>query len=348
MALQTEQGSQAPEAAPSPTSPNDWAAKLVEASKIAPEKDEQSTAPHEEEAELTEQSENEEPTSQEDQDETEDETDEADADDESEETEPSEDEPEISAIEADGTYTIDGQEVDGQTLLNGIAASKNFSQEKHKLRTEMEVEREERLVEVDTARNNHVTGLEMVLGMNGQALQQFQNVNWMQLQQENPAEYQRLQAQQTQVLQHGQQLNGQLQQVMAGKLQAEKGKAEHKARQSAQILVDKFGSQEAWTKRYSEIKTVANDVGYSDGEFNEMYDHRFMDLADRALTAEAKLAELTGIADKKIKNPQKTKRRKNSARVNTTPAKRQQDAVSVAQKSGSPKDWASVWEGVHK
>ena len=58
---------------PAVHSPSDWAAKLVESSKIAPEEDEQSLAPQEEEAELEGEAEAEldgdEPTSIEDQDE---------------------------------------------------------------------------------------------------------------------------------------------------------------------------------------------------------------------------------------------------------------------------------------
>tara|TARA_R110002020_G_scaffold445445_1_gene657345 strand:- start:2351 stop:3406 length:1056 start_codon:yes stop_codon:yes gene_type:complete len=349
MSQQQEQGGNAPEAAQAPRSVNDFAEMLVEANKIAPEEDEQSIAPQEEEAELKVEAnadtDDEEPTSEEDQDEEEEEETEAGADDESEETETSETEPEAASIVADGTYIVDGEEVDGQTLLSGIVATKNFAQEKHKLRNEMEQEREGALAEVDTMRNNHVAGLEMVLGISGNLHQQkFGNVNWMELQQTNPAEYQKLQTEQAQLLQHGRQLQGQLQGILAEKKQQEDAQFAHKAQQSAKILEDKFGGQEAWRERYRQIKTVANDVGYGDDEFNQMIDHRFMDLADRALKAEAELASLKDAGGKKIKNPLKTKRRKNSARVNTTPAKKHKDAIAKAVSSGHVNDWAAALE----
>tara|TARA_R110000851_G_scaffold210744_1_gene363290 strand:- start:119 stop:1165 length:1047 start_codon:yes stop_codon:yes gene_type:complete len=344
MGQQQEQGDNAPSAPQAPRSVNDFADLLVAASKTPLEEEKELIAPQVEEAELEDEveSEGDEPTTQEDQDEDEDTELEIDAE-ESEETELSEDEPEVMSIVADAVYMIDGQEVTGQHLLNGDAATKNFAQEKHKLRGEMEQERNTALAEVETMRGNHVAGLEMVLGMSGNALQQrFGNVNWMELQQNNPAEYQKLQSEQAQMLQHGRQLQGQLQHVIAERDKQTQAQSTHKAKQSAEILVEKFGSQEAWVQRYKEIRTVAHDVGYSDGEFDVMTDHRFMDLADRALKAEAELASLKGVADKKISNPLKTKRRKNSVRSNTTPAKKHKDAVSKAVSSGRVDDWAAA------
>jgi len=342
MDVNSEQGTTSPEVTPS--TPDEWANKLVESTRTA-EEEEQSIAPQEEEAELeeesTDESEEEEPTSQEDQVEEEEEDEEAEAE-ESEETEPSDESPEIPTIEADDTVIIGGEEYSGQDLINGVAASKNFAQEKHKLREEARQEKDAALQEVSKVRDEHVAGLEMVLGLNQQAMQQFQSINWMQLQQENPAEYQRLQTQQSQMLQHGQQLYGQLQGLMSKRDAEEKARIKALAKESAEILVGKHGSEEEWVKRYGQIHKIAKDVGYSDDEFSQLYDYRFMDLADRALKAEEELASLKSAGQAKLKNPKKSKRRKNSTRVNTTPAKKKADSINRARKSGHPDDWASV------
>lgn len=342
MAESTEQGQSAPETI---HNPSEWAARMHESSKIADE-GEQSLAPQEEEAELEEEeqseSEGDEPTSQEDQTEEEDTELEADAE-QSEETEPSEDESTDSAIVADGTYIIDGEEIDGQTVINGIAATKNFAQEKHRLRVESQELLDGEVAQLHTQRDEYAAGLNFMLGVNQQAQQQYSNVNWMQLQADNPAEYQRLKEGQGHLLANQQQLQGQFDQFLT-QVQNNQTEASRKsAESSVSILNDRFGGNEGWSKRYPELRKVADGFGFKAAEFDTLTDHRMMTLLDELDKAQSKIAEIQSNTKKKTANPVKDKKRRNSARVNTSQSRKMGDARDKLSQTHKPKDAAVMW-----
>lgn len=338
MGTQSEQGQSAPERI---HSPSEWAARLQESSKIAPEEEEQSLAPQDELSEEEVETETEEPTSQEDQDENEETELEADAE-QSDETEPSKDEPTNSPIVADATYIIDGEEIDGQTVINGIAATKNFAQEKHRLRTEAEEEKNTAIAETNAERDKYAASIQFNLGMNQDAMRQYQNINWVELQSTNPAEYQRLQGEQGKVIQHQQQLQGQFDQFLTKVQTQETERQRASAATSLSILHETFGGQEGWSRRYSELRSIASDAGFNDAEFNVMTDYRMMNLLDRADKAEKKLTDIESNVKKKTANPVKMKNKRNSARVNTTQSHKTSEAHATFLKSGKPQD-AAKW-----
>jgi hypothetical protein len=330
---------------PAVHSPSDWAAKLVESSKIAPDGDEQSLAPQEElsddEDEVEAELESDEPTSQEDQDEEDDDELEADAE-ESEETEPTDKESTDSSIVADGTYVIDGEEIDGQTLINGIAATKNFAQEKHRLRAEAQEHLDAARGDMKAKQDEYAAGLNFMLGINQQAQQQFANVNWMELQANNPAEYQRLKTDQGNLIANQQQLKGQFDHFLGQVQSSEDEKRRQNAASSVSILRDTHGGEEGWAKRYPELREIAGGFGYKADEFNSIIDHRFMAMADELGKAQAKISEFESVAKKKTANPVKGKKRGNSQRVNTSSSRKTKTAHDKFLGSGKPKD-AAAW-----
>lgn len=342
MEQQSEQGTQAPERIHSPSS---WADKLVESSKIAPEEDKQSLAPQEELSEVEDEAEaeleTEEPTSEEELDEEEEEEAEESAE-ESEETDETEESATDTSIVADGTYVIDGEEIDGQTLINGIAATKNFSQEKQRLRVEAQEQLDTELGQLHTQRDEYAAGLNFMLGMNQQSQQQYANVNWMQLQQENPAEYQRLKTDQGKLIANQQQLQGQFDQFLTNVRTDQAETSRKGAESSISILRDTFGGEEGWSKRYPELRKVADSYGFKAAEFNAITDHRLMTLLDSLDNANKKLSEIESNAKKKTANPVKGKKRRNSARVNTSQNRKMSDAHTQFMTSRSPKDAAKM------
>ena len=339
------QAEQTQSESPAPRTPSEWAAKLQESSKISPEGDEKSLAPQEElseeEDEVLAESETEEPTSQEDQDEEAETELEADAE-QSEETEPSEDESTETSIEADGVYMVDGREIDGQTILNGIVATENFAQEKHKLRAENQEQLDAQMVEVNTKRDEYAAGLNFMLMGNQQAQQQYANVNWIELQANNPAEYQRLSVERGKLVNHQQQLQGQFDHFLT-QVKGEQAESSRKqAETSVSILRDTFGGEEGWAKRYPELRKVADLYGFKADEFNTITDHRLMTVLDELDKTKAKLGEIEQNAKKKSANPVKGKKRTNSQRVNTSSSRMKKTAHDNFLASKKPKD-AAAW-----
>lgn len=345
MVQQAEQGVNAPEAI---HSPSDWAAKLRDSTKVVSEEDKQPLDPQEEEqseeeqAELESDSTSEDPASDEDQDAIDEEGTEADAGEESEETEPLEAEPESAPIVADATYLVDGEEIDGQTLLNGIAATKNFAQEKHRLRAEAQETLDVEVTELHKQRDDYAAGLQFMLGVNRQAQNQYNSINWVELQMANPAEYQKQTAARGQLIAAQQQLQGQFDQFIKQVQDRESEKNRRSAQSSISILNDTFGGEEGWSKRYPQLQAVAEGYGFQANEFNTLTDHRFMAILDDLESTKAKLSAIESTASKKTKNMVVEKRKRNSNRVNTTPARKQSDAHTQFLKSRSPKDAAKM------
>ena len=137
-------------------SPSDWAKRLVESSKPA-DMEERSLAPQEglSEEDVVE-TESEEPTSLEAHDEEEIDDDVVDA--LEEETEATEESELESSIIADGVYMIDGQEVSGQEVLNGLEATRNFGEEKHRLRVEAQEQLDADRGELGKQRDDYAAG----------------------------------------------------------------------------------------------------------------------------------------------------------------------------------------------
>lgn len=341
-----EQGNNTPERI---HSPHQWAEKLVESSKIAPE-EEQSLAPQEEaldsesDAEYLEAEDNneEDPTSIEDQEDGDGIELEADAE-QSEETEPSEDVSTDSSIVADGVYIVDGEEFDGQTLINGIAATKNFNEEKHRLRVEAREELEVQRGELQKVQDEYAAGLQFMLGVNQQAQQKFTNVNWIELQQKDPAQYQKLQAEQGQLLAAQQQIEGQFGQFLNQVKANQAAESRKQAEMSVSVLRDTFGGEEGWRNRYGQLRSVADKFGFKNQEFNTITDHRFMMMLDKVDSLQSELAEIKSTASKKKANPVKQKlNRRNSQRVNTTQKRKMADANEQFLKTRKPKDAAAM------
>jgi hypothetical protein len=323
--------------------PSDWAAKLQESTKIASNEEEQSLAPQEEELESEELLDDSDPTSSEDElDEANEEDTEVEALDTEEEAEPSDTEPQLPSIEADTTVIIDGQEVNGQEILNGLEATRNFRQEKHRLREENRVEHESTMSELHTKRDEYAAGLNMMLGMNQQAQQQFSNVNWQDLQMNNPAEYQKQQQAYGQLVGHQQQLQGQFDQFLTNVKGEQAEQQRLKADSSLSILRDTFGGDEGWRQRYPELGKIAGDLGFSAQEFNVIDDYRMMNLFDELGKTKAKLAAIESTTQKKAANPVKVKGKRNSQRVNTTNTRKTSDAHNTFMKSRKPKDAAAL------
>jgi len=345
MVQQAEQGVNAPEAI---HSPSDWAAKLRESTKVVSEEDKQPLDPQEEEQIEEEQADveldpvSEDPASEEDQDVIDEEGTEADADVESEETEPLDAEPESAPIVADATYMVDGEMIDGQTLLNGIAATKNFAQEKHRLRAEAQETLDVEVSDLNKQRDEYAAGLQFMLGVNQQAQNQYGSINWVELQMNNPAEYQKQTAARGQLIAAQQQLQGQFDQFVTEVQKRETEKSRRSAQSSISILNDTFGGQEGWSKRYPELKAVAAGYGFQSKEFETFTDHRFMALLDDLETTKAKLSAIESTAGKKTKNMVIEKRKRNSVRVNTTAVRKQSDAHTQFLKTRSPKDAAKM------
>lgn len=320
-------------------SPSDWASKLRESSKPA-EQEEQADAPQEEEAELEV---SEEPTSDEDQEiDSEEEEELDDAGDEPEETESSDESPSDNSIVADGTYTIDGQEVDGQKILNGIAATDNFAQEKHRLRVEAQETLAVDRGELQKQKDEYAAGVNFMLGINQQAQQQYNNVNWVELQMNNPAEYQKQKESYGQLVSAQQQLKGQfdafLTRVKSDQTESQRKSAEN----SLVILRESHGGEAGWAKRYPELRGIASKYGFKADEFNNFTDYRLMAVFDELDKSKARLSDIEKSTAKKISNPVKEKRRRNSQRTNTTNSRRTTEAHDNFMKTRKPKDAAMM------
>lgn len=340
MSEATDQGEQSPEAT---HSPSDWAKKLRESSKIAPKEEEQPETPPAEEAELEEEEqsepESEEPTASEenaeaDEEETEEEALEED------EAEPLETESEHTAIAADDTYLIDGEEIDGQTLLNGIEATKNFAQEKHRIRTEGQAVIDAEVAETHKSRDEYANATTFMLGMNQQAMEQINN----QLNQtSDPQQFQALRSQQANMQKQQQQLQGQFDHFLTTVKKEQEQQMRKAADTSKNILFDTHGGQEGWQARYPQLKATAEKHGFTNTEFSKMTDHRMMDLFDKLDKAESKLSEMGAVTKRKTGNTVKEKKRRNSQRTNTLDSRKASDAMDSAKSSHKPKDWAKAW-----
>jgi len=320
-------------------SPSDWAKRLVESSKPA-DMEEQTLAPQEElsEEDVIE-TEADEPTSLEAHDEEETEDDVVDA--LEEETEATEEADLSASIIADGVYMIDGQEVSGQEVLNGLEATRNFGEEKHRLRVEAQDQLDADRGELFKKRDDYAAGLSFMLGISQQSQQKFANVNWVMRQQENPAEYQRAKTEQGAMIANQQQLQGQFDQFLhnAESDQAEEG--HRRAAHSLAILKDRFEGEDGWSKRYPELRRVADKEGWKADEFNKLTDHRLMVLLDKVDAQAKQLAEFEIVARKKTGKPVKEKRR-NGQRVNTVATRNMTDAHDQFMKTRSPKDAARM------
>lgn len=334
-----EQGVTAPEAT---HSPSDWAAKLRESSKAAPQEDEQPKAPQEESAELTEVDETEEeeaPASDEVQDTEEEEETEDEVLEEEDDAEASETEPEQVSIAADDVYLVDGEEIDGQTLLNGIAATKNFAQEKHRLREEAATALHAETEQLHTKRDEYAQATTFMLSMNQQAYRQVEN---QLAQTQDPQEFQRLRQQQAGMQQAAQQLKGQFDQFLT-QVEGEQAESNRKqAEQSLAILRDKF-TPEGWNTKYPKLRTIASDYGYKPDEFNTLTDHRMMEMLSDLEDAKSKISEMESVTKKKTARTVKEKNKRNSQRVNTVQERRMGDAKDAFSKSHKPKDAAKFW-----
>ena len=339
MSEATDQGEQSPEAT---HSPSDWAKKLRESSKTAPKEDEQPDTPQAEEAELDEEEksepESEEPTADEENAEADEEETEEEGLDE-DETEPSETEPELTAIAADDTYLIDGEEIDGQTLLNGIEATKNFAQEKHRIRTEGQAVIDAEVAETQKTRDEYANATTFILGMNQQAMEQINN----QLNQTSDLqEFHALRSQQANMVKSQQQLQGQFDHFLTQVKKEQEQQMRTAADKSKNILFDTHGGEEGWQKRYPQLKATAEKHGFNNAEFSNLTDHRMMDLFDKLDKAESKISEMESVATKKTKNTVKEKKRRNAQRTNTLGSRITSDAKDRFQKSHKPSD-AAAW-----
>lgn len=341
MSEAAEQGSNTPE----PThSPSDWATKLHESSKAAPEGDEQTKAPQEEEAELeVDETEGEAPASDEGQDTADEEDTETEALEDEEDAEPSDTEPEHVSIAADNVYMVDGEEIDGQTLLNGIAATKNFAQEKHRLREEASAELNERSAELQSKQDEYAQATSFMIGMNQQAYQQVEN---QLAQTTDPQEFQRLRQQQGHMQQAQQQLKGQFDQFLTNVGKEKEESSRKQAEQSLAILKDKF-TDDGWNTKYPKLRESAKDYGFEAKEFLGITDHRMMMMLSDLNEAKEKIATMESVTKRKTSKTVKEKNKRNSMRVNTTIEKRTGDAMDSAKKSHKPKDWANAWQAAN-
>ena len=339
MSEAAEQGVKAPE----PThSPSDWAAQLRESSKVASEEDKQPETPQEEEAELEEVEASDEPASDEVQDTADEEETETEALDE-EDAEPSTTEPEQVSIAADDVYLVDGEEIDGQTLLNGIAATKNFSQEKHRLREEADTALQAETAQLHSVRDEYAQATSFMLTMNEQA---YRNIENQLAQTSDPQEFQRLRQQQGQMQNAQQQLRGQFDQFLT-KVNSDQAETTRKqAEQSLSILKDEFG-QDGWNTKYPKLRNTAADYGYKAEEFNTLTDHRFMKMLSALEDANGKISEMESVAKKKTANTVKEKNKRNSARVNTVRERKTGDVLDKATASHKTKDWANAWQAAN-
>lgn len=334
-----EQGQSTPE----PThSPSDWAAKLRESSKAPPQEEKELATPQEEEVDTvaldSESAETDEaPTSDEDQDDAEGEEEGEESLDE-EDDERAEAEPEQTSIAADGVYLVDGEEIDGQTLLNGIAATKNFAQEKHRLREESATALAAETEQLHSRRDEYAQATTFMLGMNRQAYQQVEN---QLAQTTDPQEFQRLRSQQGQMQQAAQQLQGQFDQFLTQVNGEQAEQQRKKASESLAILRDEYG--DGWNAKYPKLRDTAKEYGFDNAEFNTLTDHRFMKVLGALEDANGKLAEMQSVAKKKTARTVKERNSRKSERVNTAINTKAGDALEKAKKSHKGKDFAAAW-----
>jgi hypothetical protein len=239
-------------------------------------------------------------------------------------------------VTAEAMFIVDGQEVSGQDLLNGLAATKHFSQEKHQLRQEAQVEREQ----LKSEQGNWAKAAEFMMGLNKDA---FHGLEQQLAQTQDPQEFRQLKHQQQQAVQAHDQL---LKDFERYKKQVGT-ESDKQAQQSINILRDEFGT-DGWPKRYSELRGVAKEYGFEEGEFNKITDHRMMKLLHELDSKKTKLSDIDSLAKKKVANPVKEKRKRNAQRVNTLQSKKVSTAKDRFAKSHKPSDAAAFWLEANK
>lgn len=245
---------------------------------------------------------------------------------------------EVSDIDLEATYTIDGVEMTGQELKDGYLRQSDYTRKTQELSQQREiVEQSEQQAKQNMELG--VTALGMLTSDIDAQLQRYAQVNWQELAtQADPQEYNRMQAEMQALQMKKQQLGQQAQALFQTYNQQQEQVKAEQAHQAAETLRSNIPN---WNNAmYSELQKFGVEIGFTEQEMMDSTDARLFMLLHKAKQADS----AKKVATKKRVKASPKRSLKPSSPQEVTQTQRQKQAHQNLKKTGKVDDAAAAFK----